>query len=96
GIRDEQRHVTGLQPCALGTAPTLEQMQKLQDFIDSQDRAVAIHCTSGRRRTGTVLAGYLINSGSSYDDALRSILIANPEIDLRESQSNFLRDLAKN
>ncbi|MDJ0519607.1 MAG: dual specificity protein phosphatase family protein [Trichodesmium sp. MO_231.B1] len=83
-------------PIKGGTAPTLEQMQKLQDFIDSQDSAVAIHCTSGRRRTGTVLAGYLINSGSSYDDALRSILIANPEIDLRESQSNFLRDLAKN
>ena len=83
-------------PIKGGTAPSREQIQQLQDYIDSQDRAVAIHCTNGRRRTATVLAGYLINSGSSYDKAMEIILTANPEIDLRESQSSFLQDLAKN
>jgi len=83
-------------PIKGGTPPTLEQIQQLQDFIDSQERAVAIHCTSGRRRTGTAIAGYLINSGSSYDEAMEIILTANPEIDLRESQSRFLQALAKN
>ncbi|WP_442936366.1 phosphatase domain-containing putative toxin [Nostoc sp.] len=28
--------------------------------------AVAVHCTSGRRRIGTILASYLIYTGSSY------------------------------
>ncbi|MGD1808637.1 dual specificity protein phosphatase family protein [Dapis sp. BLCC M126] len=83
-------------PIKGGTAPTQEQVQQLQDFIDSQNNAVAIHCTNGRRRTATALAGYLINSGSSYDEAMEIILTANPEIDLRESQSSFLQDLAKN
>ncbi|MGD1698533.1 dual specificity protein phosphatase family protein [Dapis sp. BLCC M229] len=83
-------------PIKGGTAPSPEQIKQLQDFIDSQNHAVVIHCSSGRRRTATILAGYLINSGASYDDALKTILTANPEIDLRESQSSFLRDLAKN
>ena len=83
-------------PIKGGTAPSREQIQQLQDFIDSQNHAVAIHCTNGKRRTATALAGYLINSGSSYDKAMEIILTANPEIDLRESPSSFLQDLAKN
>ena len=85
-------------PIKGGTAPTQAQIQQLQDFINtenSQGYAVAIHCTNGRRRTATAIAGYLINSGSSYDDALKTILTANPEIDFREAQSSFLQDLAK-
>ncbi|MEM1169901.1 MAG: dual specificity protein phosphatase family protein [Cyanobacteria bacterium P01_H01_bin.35] len=78
-----------------GTAPSREQVQQLQDFIDSQKSAVAIHCTNGRRRTATALAGYLINSGLSYEKTMEIILTANPEIDLRDSQSSFLQDLAK-
>ncbi len=83
-------------PIKGGTAPTQEQIQQLQDFIDSQNHAVAIHCTNGKRRTATALAGYLINSGSSYNEAMEIILTANSEIDLRESQSSFLQYLAKN
>ncbi|MFN6538236.1 MAG: dual specificity protein phosphatase family protein [Nostoc sp. EkiNYC01] len=83
-------------PIKGGTAPSQEQLQELQNFIDSQNNvgnAVAIHCTSGRRRTGTILASYLISSGSSYDDAIEKILNANPQVELREAQSNFLREL---
>ena len=83
-------------PIKGGTAPSREQVQKLQDFIDSQNNGVAIHCTNGKRRTATALAGYLIISGSSYDEAMEIILTANSEIDLRESQSSFLQTLAKN
>ncbi|MGD1712575.1 dual specificity protein phosphatase family protein [Dapis sp. BLCC M172] len=83
-------------PIKGGTAPSKEQVQKLQDFIDSQNHAVAIHCTNGKRRTATALAGYLINSGSSYEKTMEIILTANQEIDLRKSQSSFLQDLAKN
>ncbi|GAB1541207.1 dual specificity protein phosphatase 23 [Scytonema sp. NUACC21] len=84
-------------PTKGGNAPTREQIQELQNFVDDQNRlgnAVAVHCSSGRRRTGTMLASYLISGGSSYEDAIQTILMANPEVELREAQTNFLRDLA--
>ncbi len=84
-------------PTKGGTAPSREQLQKLQDFVDiqnAQGNAVVVHCTSGRRRTGTMLASYLICSGSSYDDAMQTIENANSEVELREAQSTFLRELA--
>jgi protein-tyrosine phosphatase len=83
-------------PTKGGTAPSREQLQKLQDFVDTQnaqDNAVVVHCTSGRRRTGTMLASYLICNGSSYDDAMQTIQDVNPDVELREAQSTFLREL---
>ncbi|MBD2205693.1 dual specificity protein phosphatase family protein [Calothrix sp. FACHB-1219] len=85
-------------PIKGGTAPSQEQLQNLQNFINSQNalgNGVAVHCTSGRRRTGTILASYLINTGSSYDDAMQKILNANPDVELREAQTTFLRELAQ-
>lgn len=84
-------------PTKGGTAPSREQLQELQNFIDTQNHlghAVAVHCTSGRRRTGTMLASYLICTGSSYDDAMQIIQDVNPDVKLREAQSTFLRELA--
>ncbi len=86
-------------PTTGGTAPSREQIQKLQNFVDTQNRlghAVAVHCTSGRRRTGTMLASYLICAGSSYDEAMQTVLDANPDAELREAQTTFLRELAEN
>lgn len=83
-------------PTKGGTAPSLEQIQDLQNFIEEQNqlsRGVAVHCTSGNRRTGTMLASYLIQSGSSYDEAMQTILSANPNVELREAQTSFLRAL---
>ncbi len=85
-------------PTKGGTAPSREQIQELQNFVESQNRlghAVAIHCTSGRRRTGTMLASYLIHAGSSYDSAIQTVQQANPDVELREAQSTFLRELAE-
>ena len=84
-------------PTTGGTAPSREQVQELQNFVSTQNHlghAVAVHCTSGRRRTGTMLASCLIRAGSSYDDALQTVQSANPHVDLRESQITFLRELA--
>lgn len=84
-------------PTKGGTAPSPEQIQELHHFVLSQNRlahAVAVHCTSGRRRTGTMLAAYLILAGSSYDEAIQMIQNANPDAELREAQTTFLRDLA--
>jgi protein-tyrosine phosphatase len=85
-------------PTKGGTAPSREQIQQLQNFVSSQNRlghAVAVHCTSGRRRTGTMLASYLISAGLSYDEAMQTIQDANPNAELREAQTTFLRELAE-
>jgi len=85
-------------PTQGGTAPTLEQVQELQNFVDSQNRlghGVAVHCTNGKRRTGTMLAAYLIGSGWSYQDAMQTIHRAKSDLDLREAQTSFLQNLAE-
>lgn len=84
-------------PTRGGTAPSREQLQELQNFVSIQNalgHAVAVHCTSGRRRTGTMLAAYLILAGSSYDEAMQMIQNANPDTELREAQTTFLQELA--
>ncbi|AFY79080.1 MAG: dual specificity protein phosphatase family protein [Hydrococcus sp. C42_A2020_068] len=84
-------------PTKGGTAPTTEQIQQLKHFVEMQNQlghAVAVHCTSGRRRTGTMLASYLILLGYSYDKAMQTILDANPDVELREAQIAFLKELA--
>ncbi|HEY9606334.1 MAG TPA: dual specificity protein phosphatase family protein [Allocoleopsis sp.] len=84
-------------PTKGGTPPSREQLQEVQNFVDSQNaqgNAVAVHCTSGRRRTGTILAAYLICTGSSYNDAMQTIESANSSVELREAQSTFLLKLA--
>jgi atypical dual specificity phosphatase len=92
----QQSHLPHLWlPTKGGTAPTLEQVQKLRDFVDQHHQsAIAIHCTNGKRRTATMLAAYLISSGSSYNDAVQLIHTKNPDIELREAQTLFLQDLA--
>ena len=79
------------------TAPSPEQIQELQAFVQTKNdlgKAVAVHCTSGRRRTGTILAAYLIQTGLSYTEAMQTILEANPDVELREAQIIFLKELA--
>lgn len=94
----QQAHLPYLWlPTKGGTSPSRQQIQELQDFVDEQNHlgnAVAVHCTSGRRRTGTMLAAYLISSGSSYEDAMQVIQSANPEAELRDAQTTFLQELA--
>ena len=84
-------------PTKGGTAPSPEQIQELQAFVQTQNdlgKAVAVHCTSGRRRTGTILAAYLIQTGLSYTKAMQTVLEANPDVELREAQIIFLKELA--
>lgn len=83
-------------PVLGGTAPSLEQLNQIKTFVDDQNHlgnAVAVHCFSGRRRTGTVLAALLIRQGNSYEKALNILLTINPDIDFREKQITFLKNL---
>lgn len=84
-------------PIQGGTPPSLDQIQELAHFVDEQQLqglAIAVHCTNGLRRTGTMLAGYLIHVGSSYDSAIQIIHSVNPQVELRSAQTDFLRCLA--
>ena len=84
-------------PIQGGKPPSPDQIQELASFIDDQHRqglAVAVHCTNGIRRTGTLLAAHLIYVASSYDSAIGAIHLANPEVELRDTQIDFLRSLA--
>ena len=84
-------------PVIGGKSPSVEQLQQLKTFVDAQHKlghAVVIHCSSGRRRTGTMLAALLILEGKSYDEATEIIAAANPAVEMREAQHAFLRSVA--
>jgi hypothetical protein len=41
-----------------------------------------------------MLAAYLMRTGMTYDTAMQTVLIANPEVELRSAQTDFLRAFA--
>lgn len=83
-------------PIIGGTAPSREQLGQIKIFVDGQfslGNAVAIHCSSGRRRTGTVLAALLMHLGNGYESAVSTVLIANPAVEMRDAQIAFLKSI---
>jgi atypical dual specificity phosphatase len=83
-------------PVADGGCPTREQFASFLQFVDHQrsvGHPVAVHCTAGRGRTGTVIAGYLITKGYTLDAALAHVR-ARQHGAVETPQLNFLGDLA--
>lgn len=83
-------------PTTGGKAPTPAQVEQLVNFVDQQhqqNHSVVVHCSSGRRRTGTLLAAYLVHSGLSTERAIATVTAANPQVELRDAQIQFLHDL---
>lgn len=84
-------------PIKGGTAPTPAQVETFRAFVEEQTavgNAVAVHCSSGRRRTGTLLGAYLILTGTGYEDTVAAIAKANPAVEMRQAQLAFLQALA--
>ena len=57
-------------------APTAEQLQRAVETIaraGQSGMAVAVHCTAGKGRTGTILAAYFVDQGLSADAAIRRV-----------------------
>lgn len=83
-------------PITGGKPPTLEQVKTFIQFAEpllTQNQPVAVHCTSGNRRTGTLLAAYLIASGEMPEKAIAQIQKVRPTAELREAQRQFLSEL---
>ena len=62
-------------------APTLAQMDRMIAFIDGQIAAsspVVVSCRAGVGRTGTVLACYLVHTGSDAGEALAEVRRLRP------------------
>lgn len=83
-------------PITGGKAPTVKQVQEFVEFADplvTNNQPVVVHCTSGNRRTGTLLAAYLIAKGEKPEIVLELIQKVRPTAELREAQIQFLSDL---
>lgn len=101
GIKEYQE--AGLQalwlPITGGKPPTVEQVKQFVQFakpLIEKNQAVVVHCTSGNRRTGTLLAAYLVTQGENPEKAISLVQKARPTAELRDVQKQFLQELAHN
>ena len=84
-------------PVADNKAPTIEQVEKLVEFIDVQNKnnnPVAIHCKGGKGRTGTLIASYLISKGKSFKEAMDTIEVNQQNAIKKDFQISFLKELS--
>ena len=85
-------------PIIGGKAPTISQVKEFMAFaapIMAKNHPVAVHCSSGNRRTGTLLAAYLVGLGEKPEQAIDCIQQVRPTAELREAQIEFLHELPK-
>ena len=83
-------------PTTGGKPPTVEQIKQFVQFAEpllEKNQSVVVHCTSGNRRTGTLLAAYLVAKGENPEKALSLIREVRPTAELREAQREFLLKL---
>ena len=83
-------------PITGGKPPTVEQVKQFVQFAEpllEKNQSVVVHCTSGNRKTGTLLAAYLVAKGENPEKALSFIREVRPTAELREAQREFLLKL---
>lgn len=80
-------------PITGGKPPTVEQVKEFVEFAEpliDNNQPVVVHCTSGNRRTGTLLAAYLVAKGEQPEKAIALVRQARPTAELRDAQRKFL------
>lgn len=83
-------------PITGGKPPTVEQVKEFVKFAEpliENNQPVVVHCTSGNRRTGTLLATYLVAKGEDPKSAIALVKEARPTAELRDAQQQFLLKL---
>lgn len=77
--------------------PTVEQVKQFIEFADkirSESKAVAVHCTGGNHRTGTLLAAYFVAKGEKPAEVMTRIHQIRPTAQLSPSQIQFLEQIS--
>ncbi len=77
-------------------APTILQVQEFVKFADtimSHKQAVAVHCTGGNHRTGTLLASYFVAKGEEPETVIQRIRQIHPTAQLSQLQTEWLYEL---
>jgi protein-tyrosine phosphatase len=72
-------------------APTLEDLLKFIEIVESTEGVVLVHCQGGSGRTGTFGVAWLMSSeGLSADEAITELRFDNPHAVETEEQRNIL------
>jgi atypical dual specificity phosphatase len=80
-------------------APTQEQLKRCLSAIDrahEQNMGVAIHCTAGLGRSGTVLAAWFARQGLSAQNAIARVRRLRPGSIETEEQERAVEEFARN
>src|SRR5262245_30327019 len=80
------------------TAPTQEQLDRCLSVIEralSQEMGVAVHCTAGRGRTGTILGAWFVTQGLSAEQAIAKIRTLRPGSIETEEQERAIEELER-
>jgi atypical dual specificity phosphatase len=79
-------------------APTQEQLERCLSAIErahAQKMGVAVHCTAGLGRTGTVLAAWFVTQGLSAQNAMARVRRIRPGSIETEEQEKAVEEFAK-
>jgi protein-tyrosine phosphatase len=83
-------------PVAEGSAPTLDELRLVTDWILERmnDGPVLVHCREGRGRSALVACAVLLRQGAPLFNAYQTLRRARPEASLSDEQADALAAFA--